>query len=99
MRRDKPDLSPEERAARSVEAQVIWRAVPQSLAGRERSLSYLRRKLTAKGFEAESVGSVLEAMAVKGLVSNTRFTSSFVSHHAARGQGPARIRAELRTKG
>jgi regulatory protein len=99
MRRHKPELSPEERGARSVDAQAIRLAATQALARREYSLADLRRKLTDKGFKAEAVGSVLEALAAKGLVSNARFTSSFVSYHAARGQGPARIRAELRTKG
>jgi regulatory protein len=99
MRRYKSDLTPEERAARSVDARAIRLAAMEALARREHSLEDLRRKLIDKGFEAESVGTVLEALAAKGLVSNARFTSSFVSYHAGRGQGPARIRAELRMKG
>ena len=42
---------------------------------------------------------MIERLAAKKLVSDDRFLSSFVHHHAMRGQGPIRIRAELRQQG
>src|SRR5690606_213044 len=38
-------------------------------------------------------------LGAKRLVSDERFVSTFVHHHAKRGQGPVRIRTELRQQG
>jgi regulatory protein len=69
------------------------------LARREHSIDELRRKLVRKGYPPETIDSVIEKLAGKRLVSDERFTSSFVHHHAKRGQGPVRIRAALRQQG
>lgn len=69
------------------------------LARREHSVQELRRKLVAKRHPPGLVETVIDRLAAKKLVSDARFTSSFVHHHARRGQGPIRIRAELRQQG
>ncbi|HKR33528.1 MAG TPA: regulatory protein RecX [Steroidobacteraceae bacterium] len=69
------------------------------LARREHSVEELRRKLVTKGYPAETIEPVIQKLAGKRLVSDERFTSGFVHHHAKRGQGPVRIRAELRQQG
>ncbi|HEX4972143.1 MAG TPA: regulatory protein RecX, partial [Steroidobacteraceae bacterium] len=69
------------------------------LAGREHSIEELRRKLVRKGHPPELIEPVIEKLAGKRLVSDERFTTSFVHHHAKRGQGPVRIRAALRQQG
>jgi regulatory protein len=69
------------------------------LARREHSIEELRRKLLSKGYPADTIEPVIQKLAGKRLVSDERFTSSFVHHHAKRGQGPVRIRAELRQQG
>ena len=69
------------------------------LAGREHSIEELRRKLTRKGYAPDLIEPVIQKLAGKRLVSDERFTSSFVHHHAKRGQGPVRIRAALRQQG
>jgi regulatory protein len=69
------------------------------LARREHSTEELRRKLLGKGYPSETIEPVIQKLAGKRLVSDDRFTSSFVHHHARRGQGPVRIRAELRQQG
>ncbi|HKU17434.1 MAG TPA: regulatory protein RecX [Steroidobacteraceae bacterium] len=69
------------------------------LARREHSVEELRRKLERKGYPPESIESVIQKLAGKRLVSDERFTSNFVHHHARRGQGPVRIRAALRQQG
>jgi regulatory protein len=69
------------------------------LARREHSTQELRRKLTARHYPAGTVDAVIGQLAAKRLVSDERFISSFVHHHAMRGQGPIRIRAELRQQG
>ena len=74
-------------------------AAVRLLSRREHSTEELRRKLTAKGYAEAGVATVLEKLAAKKLVSDERFVSSYVDHHARRGQGPVRIRAELRQQG
>ena len=69
------------------------------LVRREHSIEELRRKLTRKGYPPEFIEPVIQKLAGKRLVSDERFTTSFVHHHAKRGQGPVRIRAALRQQG
>lgn len=69
------------------------------LARREHSVEELRRKLLSKGYLPETLDPVIQKLAGKRLVSDERFISTFVHHHAKRGQGPVRIRAELRQQG
>jgi regulatory protein len=71
-------------------------AAVRLLSRREHSVQELKRKLLGRGYLAERVDRVVDQLAEKRLVSDTRFASSYVRHHAARGQGPIRIRAELR---
>jgi regulatory protein len=59
-------------------------AAVRLLARREHSALDLKRKLEGRGHARDSV---------------ERFASSFVAHHGRRGQGPVRIRAELRQQG
>jgi regulatory protein len=83
----------------TADAQAVEAAATRLLAGREHSVEELRRKLVRKGYASELIEPVIEKLAGKRLVSDERFTSSFVHHHARRGQGPVRIRAALRQQG
>src|SRR5690606_8313758 len=74
-------------------------AAVRLLARREHGTEELRRKLFAKGHAADSIDRVLQKLGAKRLVSDERFVASFVNHHSKRGQGPVRIRAELRQQG
>jgi regulatory protein len=69
------------------------------LARREHSTAELNRKLVARGHATDTVEEVVAQLQAKQLVSDERFVASFVHHHAMRGQGPVRIRAELRQQG
>ena len=69
------------------------------LATREHSRAELRRKLLARGGEAVVVEGVLDALAQRRLQSDARYAEQYVAQRAARGYGPARIRAELRERG
>jgi len=83
--------------------QVLLKAVELAavrlLARREHSSEELGRKLRSKGHPAGIVESVVAKLRGKRLVSDDRFAASFVHHHAQRGQGPVRIRVELRQQG
>jgi regulatory protein len=81
------------------DVKAVQAAALRLLARREHSTEELKRKLLAKGHAAEIVASVLAALSGKRLVSDDRFVASYVHHHVTRGQGPVRIRAELRQHG
>ena len=59
----------------------------------------MSQKLAARGFHADSVGTVLAALATEGLQSDERFAENYVQHRIERGYGPARIRRELHERG
>jgi regulatory protein len=59
----------------------------------------LRRKLLEKGYDALVVAPLLDALRAEKLLDDQRYTANFVAYHAARGQGPLRVRAELRRHG
>jgi regulatory protein len=90
------EISPDPRKR---DPKVVEIAAVRLLARREHSTRELRRKLVSKGYLEETVDTVLQKLAAKRLVSDDRFVSSFVDHHVRRGQGPVRIRAELRQQG
>ena len=69
------------------------------LARREHSLRELRSKLTLRGHEAATIESVLDELAARDLVSDERFAEAFLRSRLERGQGPLKIRAQLRERG
>lgn len=85
---------PTQEDAKKVEISAV-----RLLARREHSSQELRRKLRARGHDEKQVDDVLAKLEGNQLQSDERFTNSYVGHHARRGQGPVRIRAELRQQG
>jgi regulatory protein len=69
------------------------------LARRDHASEDLRRKLLDKGYDPTVVADVIERLCSEKLVDDRRFLESFISYRAARGQGPHRVRAELRKSG
>ena len=80
-------------------AAEIEQVAVRLLATREHSRAELRRKLIARGGQAAVVEAVLDALGQRGLQSDARYAEQYVVQRAARGYGPARIRAELRERG
>jgi regulatory protein len=74
-------------------------AALDALARRDHASEDLRRKLLEKGYDAGVVVPLLEALRGEKLLDDRRYTENFVAYHAARGQGPVRIRADLRRHG
>ena len=70
-----------------------------ALARREHSRLELERKLGARGYAADVIGSTLDALESAGLLDADRFTDSFVRSRQMRGHGPARIRRDLTERG
>jgi regulatory protein len=69
------------------------------LARREHSERELSRKLASRGYDEAVIGDTIESLVADGLLSNARFVESFVHSRFQRGQGPVKIRAELRERG
>lgn len=69
------------------------------LARRDFGAAELRRKLTARGFEALAVEGVIAELTHRGTLNETRYAQNYVSWHVARGQGPLRIAADLSRSG
>ena len=90
MRRSKPDVA---------DPAACKRAALDLLACREHSRRELERKLGTRGFSAELITPTLDALEESGELASARFTESFIRARAAKGQGPARIRAELAERG
>ena len=90
MRRSKPDVA---------DPGACERTALDLLARREHSRRELERKLAARGFADELIASTLDALEESKDLQSARFTASFIRARAAKGQGPARIRAELAERG
>lgn len=69
------------------------------LARREHSFAELRTKLAARNYTPEDIETTLTELAADGLVSDERFAESFVTARMRKGQGPVRIRVELKERG
>jgi regulatory protein len=69
------------------------------LARREHSERELSRKLASRGYDQAVIEDTIEGLVADGLLSNARFVESFVHSRFQRGQGPVKIRAELRERG
>jgi regulatory protein len=69
-----------------------------ALARRDHASEDLRRKLLEKGYDVAVVAPLLDALRAEKLLDDRRYTENFVAYHAARGQGPVRVRAELRRR-
>jgi len=59
----------------------------------------LFNKLTIKGYTAPAASAAVAALQEERLLDDARSLEAFVRTHAARGQGPMRIRQELTARG
>ena len=69
------------------------------LARREHSRLELRRKLLARSHARDIADQVLDRLQQERLLDEARFAEQFVRSRVGRGQGPAKIRAELLRRG
>jgi regulatory protein len=69
------------------------------LTTREHSRLELSRKLRRRGYAADDVETVLDALIADDLLSEERLIAAYVAERLDKGFGPVRIRFELREKG
>jgi regulatory protein len=82
-----------------LDARAARVAALNALARRDYSSEDLRLKLLEKGYDASVVLPLLDALHGEKLLDDQRYLENFVAYHAARGQGPLRIRVDLRRHG
>jgi len=83
----------------ALDARAARAAALDALARRDYASEDLRRKLLDKGYDPTVVGDLIERLCGEKLVDDRRYVESFISYRAARGQGPHRVRADLRKIG
>jgi regulatory protein len=69
------------------------------LAKRDFAAGELLAKLISRGFRHETARAVIEELTAAGTLNEARYAENYVAWHAARGQGPLRIGADLRKHG
>ena len=69
------------------------------LANREHSQLELERKLLNKGYDEAEIDSALSGLKQDGLQSDKLFAESFIHSRINKGQGPLKIRLELKRRG
>src|SRR5580692_13169197 len=82
-----------------LDARAARVAALDALARRDYASEDLRLKLLEKGYDVSVVSPLLDALRDEKLLDDRRYAENFVAYHAARGQGPLRIRDELRRHG
>ncbi|MEW6445013.1 MAG: regulatory protein RecX [Pseudomonadota bacterium] len=69
------------------------------LTRREHGAGELARKLQQRGVSRDEAREAIAEMAEQGWQSDERFAAQFAADHAARGDGPLKIRAALQARG
>ncbi len=69
------------------------------LTRREHAAGELLRKLEQRGIEREEAREVIAELSQAGWQSDARYASEYAHAHAARGDGPLKIRAALQAQG
>lgn len=70
-----------------------------ALARREHSRLEMRRKLKTKGFDDADIDRAIRQLCENNLLSDERFSESYINMRRQRGYGPLRIAQELRERG
>ena len=79
------------RAARAAALDILSR--------RDYSAEELSGKLLGKGYAAALISELIKRLQAEKLLDDARYLQNFVGYHASRGQGPNRVRADLRGRG
>jgi regulatory protein len=82
-----------------LDARAARVAALDALARRDHASEDLRRKLLDKGYDPAVADAVIARLLAEKLVDDRRYVENFIGFHAARGQGPLRVRADLRKIG
>jgi len=93
--REKKALDPE----KAGDCRAAHTAAVGLLARRDFSTAELRRKLKERGYLDQAIEPVLAELEAGNVINDDRYGENVVAYRARRGQGPARIRQELKRSG
>jgi len=93
------DREPGARGRRERPAVPAYQRALGLLVRREHSATELKRKLRGKGVEVDELDAAVETLQRQGFQDDRRYAEALVRSRAVAGQGPVRIRAELRVNG
>lgn len=82
-----------------VETATVYQTALRLLTNREHSCLELKNKLLQKGLPRDKVEAVLAELEQQKLLNDNRFCEIFIRSRIAKGQGPLRIKEELRQRG
>jgi regulatory protein len=86
------DVDPlDARAARAAALDILSR--------RDYSSGELRSKLLGKRYDVTVIAELIERLRAEKLLDDARYLENYVAYHASRGQGPNRVREDLRRFG
>jgi regulatory protein len=86
-------------ASKAADARAVRAAAITHLARRDFATVELCRRLESHGYDSPVVGATIAELVLERLVDDARFSENYVAYHANRGQGPARIGADLTALG
>jgi regulatory protein len=93
--RERTALDPE----RAADPNAAHTAAITLLARRDHSSGDIARKLKERGFTPEAIAAALARLGESNTLNDSRYGQNFATYRARRGQGPARIRNDLRRSG
>ena len=101
-----PDLPKESDLFSDSESESLSASLPPArnqamnwLARREYSRAELADKLAAKGYSPEDIQTAVAGLVADNLVCDERFAEALIAVRIRKGQGPVRIRMELKKRG
>ena len=65
------------------------------LARRDFAVAELHKRLLEQGYDEDAVRAAVDELLSGGALNDERYAQNYVTYHAARGQGPYRIAAQL----
>jgi len=93
---DRLDPDALERKLDAAQEAEAYRHALDALAGRDRTVTELRRRLAARKLPQPIIATVLERLRDQGLLDDRRYAREYVQRQGARrGLGPAALRAKL----
>ena len=92
----KPNLRSAGREVDPLDCRAARAAALDALSRRDHASEELRGKLLGKGYDAAVVAELMDRLRAEGYLDDGRYLENFVTYHAGRGQGPNRVRENLR---